>query len=96
MTMTNYNADLFSYIKSSPTAFHAIASARKYLDAQGFTRLSEQNSWDLQPNGTYYVTRNQSSIFVFRMPADFSKKTYPFQLVASHSDAPCFKIKENP
>lgn len=95
MTITNYNADLFSYIKSSPTAFHAIACARKYLDAQGFTCLSEQNSWDLQPNGTYYVTRNQSSIFAFRMPADFSKKTFPFQLVASHSDAPCFKLKEN-
>lgn len=95
MTITNYNTDLFSYIKSSPTAFHAIASAREYLDTQGFTHLSEQNTWNLQPNGAYYVIRNQSSIFAFRMPADFSKKPYPFQLVASHSDAPCFKLKEN-
>lgn len=95
MQIQAYNQDLFQYIKSSPTAFHAIEAAGKYLDTEGFTRLSEHDTWDLQPNGKYYVTRNQSSLFAFRMPADFSKKPFPFQLVASHSDSPCYKLKDN-
>ena len=51
MQIQAYNQDLFQYIKSSPTAFHAIEAAGKYLDTEGFTRLSEHDTWDLQPKG---------------------------------------------
>ena len=39
------------------------------------------------------MTRNQSSVIAFKVPgADFTG----FQIMASHSDSPMFKIKENP
>ena len=39
------------------------------------------------------MTRNQSSVIAFKVPAaDFTG----FQIMASHSDSPSFKIKENP
>ncbi|MEE1196420.1 MAG: M18 family aminopeptidase, partial [Lachnospiraceae bacterium] len=43
--------------------------------------------------GKYYVTRNDSSIIAFKIPC---KDFHGFQIMASHSDAPAFKVKENP
>ena len=42
------------------------------------------------PGGKYYVTRNRSALIAFRVPeSGFA----PFQIVASHSDSPSFKLK---
>ena len=81
---------LFQFLKSSPTAFHAVDSACRTLS--GFTPLKECEKWRLVPGGKYYVTRNRSSIIAFTLPeGDFDS----FRMVASHSDSPTFKIKEN-
>ena len=81
---------LIEFIKKSPTCFHAIDTIKKEL--KDFTPLHEQEKWTLKPGGKYYVARNQSSIIAFTLPqAPFSA----FQLIASHSDSPAFKIKEN-
>ena len=81
---------LISFIQSSPTSFHAIETIEKEL--AGFTRLSEREAWRLQPGGKYYVTRNRSSVIAFTLPEGPFRA---FQLIASHSDSPTFKIKEN-
>ena len=81
---------LISFIQSSPTSFHAIETIEKEL--AGFTRLSEREAWHLQPGGKYYVTRNRSSVIAFTLPEGPFRA---FQLIASHSDSPTFKIKEN-
>lgn len=81
---------LFHYIKQSPTAFHAVQTAAEMLD--GFTALNEHDRWQLKPGGKYYVTRNRSALIAFTMPADGDVRC--FQLVASHTDSPTFKIKE--
>jgi aspartyl aminopeptidase len=81
---------MMDFIRRSPTAFHAVANLREMLEGQGFRPLNECESWKLVPGGRYCVTRNQSSIIAFRIPkGDFNH----FQLVASHSDSPCFKLK---
>ncbi len=95
MQFNTMNQELFQYIKKSPTNFHAIASAAAMLESKGFTQLAEHDAWNLIPGGKYYVIRNHSSMFAFRMPADLSQRPVNFQLVASHSDSPCFKLKEN-
>ena len=79
-----------SFVRRSPTAFHAADELCKTLDAAGFARLNEQEPWRLAPGGRYYVTRNRSSVVAFAVPEGaFSH----FQLVASHSDSPMFKLK---
>lgn len=81
---------MMDFIRRSPMAFHAVANLREMLEGQGFRPLNECESWKLVPGGRYCVTRNQSSIIAFRIPkGDFNH----FQLVASHSDSPCFKLK---
>lgn len=85
--------ELFRFIGDSPTAFHAVDRMKKDLEVQGYTGLLEGQDWKLAPGGKYYVIRNGSSLIAFRIPA---AEFQGFQIVASHSDSPCLKIKENP
>lgn len=93
MNAQTLNQELFSYIKKSPTNFHAIQSAVEMLQEQGFTPLQEQESWELKTGGKYYVVRNHTSLFAFRMPANPVQAPCAFQIIASHSDSPAFKLK---
>ena len=85
--------ELFSFIEKSPSAFHAVETMRQELENAGYHQLLESESWVLHRGGKYYVIRNGSSIIAFRIPA---KGFAGYQIVASHSDSPSFKIKENP
>ena len=87
-----YAEKILELIDKSPTAFHVVENARAALDAQGFTDLRESDVWKLAAGGKYYVTRNDSSIIAFTIP----KKDYKgFRIIASHSDSPCPKLKED-
>ena len=82
-----------TFWRKAPSSFHAIANITNMLEAAGFEEIREEENWKLLPGGSYYVTRNQSSVIAFKVPgADFTG----FQIMASHSDSPSFKIKENP
>lgn len=89
----NYTEGLFRFIEKSPTPFHVIDNMKQELAEQGYKQLLEREEWKLEQGGKYYVIRNGSAMVAFRVP----KGTFGgFQIVASHSDAPCLKIKENP
>lgn len=96
---------LLAFIHESPTAFHAVASIRAQLEREGFTYLPEGAAWEVRPGGAYYTQRNGSSIVAWRVGAEVpcadasttaggtSSAPYHFQLTASHSDSPAFKVK---
>ncbi|MBQ0050429.1 MAG: M18 family aminopeptidase, partial [Treponema sp.] len=86
--------DLFTFIKNSPSCFHAAENVQGLLKEQDFIQLSESEKWNLEPGKKYYASRNGSSVVAFSLPEDCSSKG--FRIVASHSDSPSFKIKENP
>ena len=88
-----YVEELLTFIDKSPTPFHVIDNMKQELDEAGYTQLLESEEWDLKENGRYYVVRNGASIIAFRIP---KKDFVGYQIVASHSDFPAFKIKENP
>ncbi len=84
-------SSLFRFIKKSTGAFHAVNEVKNALLENGYTELNECEDWNLQGGGEYFVTRNLSSVIAFRVPEfDFNS----FMMVASHSDSPSFKIKE--
>ena len=93
-TFINVSKDMMSFIEKSPTAFHVTVNFMDLLDDAGFVRLNERDRWHLIPGGKYYVTRNDSSIIAFRMPA--AEGFINYQIAAAHSDSPSFKVKENP
>ena len=86
----DYTKELLDFIGRSPTAFHAVGNIAEMLSARGFLALNECEDWVLEAGRGYYVTRNQSSVIAFRVPEGAADH---FQIVASHSDSPCFKLK---
>ena len=90
---------LLRFIEKSPTAFHAVREFSEMLKDAGFLELSEGTQWKLLPGRGYFVTRNGSSLIAFRLPEEPAADACApagFQIMASHSDSPSFKIKENP
>ena len=83
--------NLLSFIKNSPSCFHVIASIKKILKRDGFVELKEAEEFKVLPAGKYYVTRNDSSIIAFKVGEVLD--SYSFNMVASHSDSPSFKVK---
>lgn len=91
--MTDITNKMLDFIDASPTCFHVVDNLKKELVKNGYVELSEKEEWNLKAKGKYFVTRNDSSIISFRIP----KKDFKgFYMIASHSDSPSFKIKENP
>ena len=84
---------LLDFIEKSPTAFQAVDEMQKRLTENGFEVLSEKEYWKLVPGGKYLVTRNNSALIAFCIP---EKESRVFHIMASHSDSPSFKVKENP
>lgn len=86
-----YTEDLFHFIQTSPSMFHSIQSIRNRLEENGFVYLREETSWNLEKGKSYYTIRNHSSIIAFKIGETLDD--YHFQMCASHSDSPTFKIK---
>ena len=59
--------ELLAFIKQSPSMFHTTQTIKEYLLENGFTYLSEGSSWDIQPGGSYFTTRNNSSIVAWKV-----------------------------
>mgnify|MGYP004628055011 FL=1 len=91
--MSNITSEnLLAFIKNSPSAFHSILSIVKVLNREGFIRLDENENFNLTNGSKYYVIRNDSSIIAFKIGEELDN--YAFNIVASHSDCPSFKIKQ--
>ena len=89
--MNNISA-FIDFMNTSPSGYHAVANLAAMLENAGYVRLLEQDAWDIQPGGKYYVGRGGTSVMAFRIPETV---TGGFLMSASHSDRPNFKIKEN-
>ena len=74
--------------------FHTAAAVRRRLDEAGFAYLPESKPWEVRRGGHYYTVRNNSSIIAFKVGAKLD--AYRFQLTASHSDSPTYKVKAAP
>ena len=81
-----------AFIDKAHSVYHAVSSLEGMLKEAGYACLRRQDKWKLQPGGKYYLTRGDSALIAFRIP-----ETMPngFMMTASHSDRPCFKVKEN-
>ena len=82
---------MLHFIKKSATSFHAVKNTAQMLEEADYVNLKEAR-WTLQPGGKYYVTRNGSSLIAFRIP---EKNAGGFMIAASHSDSPCFRLRDH-
>ena len=84
---------MLEFIEKSPSSYHAVENVQKALEGAGYVPLLENSKWALSRGGKYYVARNGSSLIAFSIP---EMEPAGFHMIASHSDSPCFKIKEEP
>ncbi len=89
---STYINDLIKFIKNSPTAFNASVHIAKSLDAADFICLDEADAWQLEAGKAYYVVRNNSAVFAFRL-GHGNISEYGYHLIGAHTDSPGFKIK---
>ena len=84
--------ELVQYLNNAHSVYHAADGIAKVLAQNGYCRLSENDSWELQPGGKYYLVRGGSAVMAFRVPQGAPRG---FMMSASHCDRPTFKVKEN-
>ena len=86
---------LLSFLNASPVNFLAVKNIADMLEAGGFRRLNPA-----LPIGTvnagdrFFVTKNDSSIFAFRIGAK-TLADAGFHMICAHADSPTFRIKPN-
>jgi len=95
MNQEQYNKNLFSFLTSSPTPFHAVSCIEKTLQLNGFIRLQENVPWHLEKGFSYFLTREDSATIAFTLGSD-EKCADGFRMLAAHTDSPCLQIKPKP
>ncbi len=83
--------NLIKYLQTSLTAYHAVQNGEALLAQNGFTKLSETEDWTLAEGGKYYVARG-GALIAFTVG---SLNEFSYKIVASHTDSPALKLKEN-
>lgn len=92
MDKKDFNEGLLGFLDASPTPFHATQNMSMMFENAGFTKLDEENKWNLQEGEKYYVTRNDSSVIAFTYP----RNSKDYTMVGAHTDSPNLKLKPNP
>ena len=89
--MNNIN-EVLKYLNTSKTAFHACSNVEDILLKNNFTKLAENEKWNLK-EGKYFISRNNASIVAFTIPSKLDELSY--NITAAHLDSPTFKLKPN-
>lgn len=86
---------VMSQLDASPTPYHAVYQAVQVLEAQGFQRIDETDSWSLRQGGKYFVVRRDSSLVAFYCgEGKFAENG--LRIVGAHTDSPVLKLKPSP
>ena len=83
--------NLMQYLDKAHSVYHSVALLRQQLEAAGYRQLQEADRWELAPGDKCYLVRGGTALIAFRIP----ENPTGFMISASHSDRPCFKLKEN-
>ncbi|WP_262122932.1 M18 family aminopeptidase [Anaerococcus sp. Marseille-Q5996] len=92
MNSLEFSKDLIKFIDESPLNYFAVANAKKILIANGYKELKENEKWEIEDKGKYFVTRNDTALIAFTVGEDLTKG---FDIIGSHTDSPTFKVKSN-
>lgn len=92
--MDDYTADFSAFLQASPSSYHAAAEVARRLDAAGFTRRSESESWTDAAAESCYVVRD-GAVIAWSQPTGAGPTT-PFRILGAHTDSPGFKLKPKP
>ena len=85
--------NLLDFLDSSPVNFLAVRTLKEQLEAAGFQRIDPSRPMSgMKPGGQYYVTKNDSSLYAFRLGRKPLAEA-GIRLICAHCDSPTFRIK---
>lgn len=82
--------DMAAFIDAAPSPYHAVLAASERLDAAGFQRLDEAETWELGA-GSYYMVRG-GSLVAFALPEDV-RPGMGLRVIGAHTDSPNLRVK---
>ena len=86
---------LLSFLDASPVNFLAVKNIADILEANGFRRVDScQLLGKVEAGDRFFVTKNDSSIYAFRIGRHTMAEN-GFRLICAHCDSPTFRIKPN-
>lgn len=83
---------LLDFIDASPSPWHVADSAAALLEAAGYGRLDEADSWHLTPGARHYVVRDGSTLAAFRIGSAPLAQA-GLRLIGAHTDSPGLRVK---
>lgn len=93
---------MIDFLTNALSVYHASDYIIKKLnETGGFTELKTEEAWKLEPGHGYYVCPFGTTVIAFRTgsaaaSAGMSGKQDKLRIIASHTDHPGFRVKENP
>ena len=90
--MSEFVADLLSFIDLSPSPYHAVAESIHRLEQSGYRPLLESDVWELEPGSRHYVVRNEGSLVAFEVGME-SPASGGFHVIGAHTDSPNLRLK---
>lgn len=86
---------LLQCLDSSPVNFLAVQTLESQLQQMGFECLDPSKPLgEMVPGRTFYLKKNDSSIYAFRLGQQEMAQT-GFHMICAHCDSPTFRIKPN-
>lgn len=87
---------LIDFLNASPVNYLAVATLEEQLQAAGYCKLDPtQPMPQVKAGDKLYVTKNDSSLYAFRIGSRQMADT-GIRIVCAHCDSPTFRIKPNP
>ena len=83
---------LLDFIDASPSPWHVADSAAALLEAAGYRRLDEADTWQLTPGARHYVVRDGSTLAAFRIGSAPLTEA-GLRLIGAHTDSPGLRVK---
>lgn len=87
--------DLIDFISYSPSTFHVVRNVKAALLRKGFKELPLTDNWQIEKEGKYFVSQNDTALAAFVVGMGQPEKD-GFRIIAAHTDSPAIKIKPNP
>jgi len=89
-TLRDNDNELFKFLNTSTSPYHAVQNVRDYLLEADFTQLDEQTPWELSTGG-YFIERDGSiAAWYFR---NLKEASNGLAIVAAHTDSPNLRLK---
>ena len=59
--------ELLNFINKSKTAFQSACEIKSILDKEGYAEIKEEDTWNLEKGGKYYIKKNDSAVIAFQI-----------------------------